>query len=33
MNTIKKKGVDSIKERKVYFADEVDVALAKEFGI
>ena len=27
------KGVDSIKAGKVYSADEVDVALAKEFGI
>ena len=27
------KGVDSIKEGKVYSADEVDAALAKEFGI
>ena len=28
-----KKGVDSIKAGKVYSADEVDAALAKEFGI
>ena len=27
------KGVDSIKAGKVYSADEVDAALAKEFGI
>ena len=27
------KGVDSIKEGKVYSADEVDAVLAKEFGI
>ena len=27
------KGVDSIKEGKVYSADEVDAGLAKEFGI
>ena len=27
------KGVDSIKSGKVYSADEVDAALAKEFGI
>lgn len=27
------KGVDSIKSGKVYSADEVDTALAKEFGI
>lgn len=27
------KGVDSIKTGKVYSADEVDAALAKEFGI
>ena len=27
------KGVNSVKEGKVYSADEVDVALAKEFGI
>ena len=28
-----KKGVDSIKAGKVYSADEVDAALASEFGI
>ena len=28
-----RKGVDSIKAGKVYSADEVDAALAKEFGI
>lgn len=28
-----KKGVDSIKEENVYSADEVDAALAKEFGV
>lgn len=28
-----RRGVDSIKAGKVYFADEADAALAKEFGI
>ena len=32
-NGTKEKGVDSIKAGKVYSADEVDAALAKEFGI
>ena len=33
LDTELQKGVDSIKAGRVYSADEVDAALAKEFGI
>lgn len=33
LNAELQRGVDSIKVGEVYSADEVDVALAKEFGI